>query len=103
MRLPTLQPRPRYLGDPHRVHAPAGVARQMLAIMASGSRREALAAMTVPTLVIHGEQDDVVPMAAVFDWARPASLPVTVIPGAGHFFHGQLPLLKQLVIGAFAH
>ncbi len=53
------------------------------------------------TLVIHGEVDDVVPLAAAFDWARPQSLPVTVIPGAGHFFHGQLPLLKQLIVGAW--
>lgn len=53
------------------------------------------------TLVIHGEADDVVPLAAVFDWARPQALPVTVVPGAGHFFHGQLPLLKQLVVGAW--
>lgn len=53
------------------------------------------------TLVIHGETDDVVPLAAVFDWARPQSLPVTVVPGTGHFFHGQLPLLKQLVVGAW--
>ncbi len=49
------------------------------------------------TLVIHGEQDDTVPLAAVLDWARPQSLPVTVVPGGGHFFHGQLPLLKNLV------
>ena len=49
------------------------------------------------TLVVHGEQDDTVPLAAVFDWARPQSLPVTVVPGGGHFFHGQLPLLKSLV------
>jgi alpha/beta superfamily hydrolase len=49
------------------------------------------------TLVIHGEQDDTVPLIDVFDWARPQSLPVTVIPGAGHFFHGQLPLLRSLV------
>jgi alpha/beta superfamily hydrolase len=49
------------------------------------------------TLVIHGEQDDTVPLAAVLDWARPQSLPVTVVPGVGHFFHGQLPLLKSLV------
>jgi uncharacterized protein len=48
-------------------------------------------------LVIHGEQDDTVPLAAVMDWARPQSLPVTVVPGGGHFFHGQLPLLKSLV------
>ncbi|MCJ0765376.1 alpha/beta hydrolase [Variovorax terrae] len=50
------------------------------------------------TLVVHGEQDDTVPLAAVLDWARPQSLPVTVIPGGGHFFHGQLPLLKNLVV-----
>ena len=49
------------------------------------------------TLVVHGEQDDTVPLAAVLDWARPQSLPVTVVPGGGHFFHGQLPLLKNLV------
>jgi alpha/beta superfamily hydrolase len=42
-----------------------------------------------------------VPLAAVLDWARPMTLPVTVIPGAGHFFHGQLGLLKQLVTGAW--
>ncbi len=49
-------------------------------------------------LVVHGEQDDTVPLAAVMDWARPQSLPVTVLPGTGHFFHGQLPLLKSLVV-----
>ena len=50
------------------------------------------------SLIIHGEQDDTVALAAVLDWARPQSLPVTVIPGGGHFFHGQLPLLKNLVV-----
>ncbi|MFT3779099.1 MAG: alpha/beta fold hydrolase [Ottowia sp.] len=50
------------------------------------------------TLVVHGEQDDTVPLAAVMDWARPQSLPVTVVPGGEHFFHGQLPLLKSLVV-----
>ena len=49
------------------------------------------------TLVIHGEQDDTVPLIDVLDWARPQNLPVTVIPGASHFFHGQLPLLRSLV------
>lgn len=49
------------------------------------------------TLVVHGEQDDTVPLSAVMDWARPQILPVTVVPGGGHFFHGQLPLLKNLV------
>jgi len=50
------------------------------------------------TLVVHGEADDTVPLAAVMDWARPQVLPVTVVPGGGHFFHGQLPLLKDLVV-----
>ena len=50
------------------------------------------------TLVVHGEQDDTVSFASVMDWARPQSLPVTVVPGGGHFFHGQLPLLKSLVV-----
>ncbi len=49
-------------------------------------------------LVVHGEHDDTVSLSAVLDWARPQSLPVTVIPGGGHFFHGQLPLLKSLVV-----
>ena len=50
------------------------------------------------TLVLPGEQDDPVPLASVMDWARPQVLPVTVVPGGGHFFHGQLPLLKSLVL-----
>ena len=50
------------------------------------------------TIVIHGEADDTVELSAVMDWARPQLLPVTVVPGGGHFFHGQLPLLKSLVV-----
>ena len=50
------------------------------------------------SLVVHGEQDDTVPLAAVLDWARPQVLPVLVVPGGGHFFHGQLPLLRELVL-----
>jgi uncharacterized protein len=53
------------------------------------------------TVLIHGELDDVVPLAAVLDWARPLALPVTVLPGAGHFFHGQLAALKQIVLDAW--
>lgn len=50
------------------------------------------------TLVLHGEQDDTVPLQSVLDWARPQFLPVTVISGVEHFMHGQLPLLKSLVM-----
>ena len=58
------------------------------------------AAETVPadTLVIHGEHDEVVPLQAVFDWARPQQLPIVVVPGGEHFFHGRLGLLAQIVV-----
>ena len=49
------------------------------------------------TLVIHGEVDDVVPLSAVLDWARPQNLPVVVVPGGEHFFHGRLHLIQQIV------
>lgn len=49
------------------------------------------------TLVIHGEEDEVVSLTAVLDWARPQQLPVVVVPGVGHFFHGRLTQLAQLV------
>ena len=54
---------------------------------------------TVPagTLVIHGERDDIVPLAAVLDWAWPQDLPVVVVPGGEHFFHGRLHLLQQII------
>jgi alpha/beta superfamily hydrolase len=57
-------------------------------------------AETVPphTLVVHGEHDDVVPLADVLDWARPQQLPVVVVPGGEHFFHGRLNLLAQIVV-----
>ncbi|TCP10318.1 hypothetical protein EV683_12416 [Crenobacter luteus] len=49
------------------------------------------------TLVIHGEEDEVIPLSAVMDWARPQGLPVVVFPGTGHFFHGKLvPLAKMI-------
>ena len=59
------------------------------------------AADTLPTdtIVIHGEQDDVVPLADVLAWARPQQLPIVVFPGCGHFFHGRLPQLQQTITG----
>ena len=50
------------------------------------------------TLVVHGEHDDVVPLQAVLDWARPQHLPIVVVPGGEHFFHGRLNLLAQIVV-----
>ncbi|MGZ9014784.1 MAG: alpha/beta hydrolase [Burkholderiales bacterium] len=50
------------------------------------------------TLVIHGEHDEVVPLEAVLDWARPQGVPIVVVPGGGHFFHGRLTLLAHIVM-----
>ena len=53
------------------------------------------------TIVIHGEQDETVPLAAVLDWARPQDLPVVLVPGADHFFHRKLHLLRSIVQGSW--
>jgi len=49
------------------------------------------------TLVIHGERDETIPLAAVLDWARPQELPVTLVPDADHFFHRKLHVLRAIV------
>lgn len=75
-------------------------AAERLVLVGPAASRFTLAPVPADTLVVHGELDDVVPLASVFDWARPQALPVTVLPGAGHFFHGQLSVLKQIVMAA---
>lgn len=91
----------------------AAIATQAAARLPAAARAERLvligpavvnfpaAPVSQDSIVVHGEADEVVPLSAVFDWARPQALPVTVVPGAGHFFHGQLGLLKQLITGAW--
>lgn len=49
-------------------------------------------------LVMHGECDKRVPLHAAFDWARPRTHAVVVVPGADHFFTGKLPILRNLVL-----
>ncbi len=80
--------------------APGGAAARLV-LVAPATSRFAMAAVPADTLVVHGEADDVVPLADVLDWARPQALPLVVVPGAGHFFHGQLPLLKQILTRAW--
>jgi pimeloyl-ACP methyl ester carboxylesterase len=64
---------------------PAGVARQMVAILASGSRKAALAKVRVPTLVIHGDADPLVPVACGIDVADTVpGAQRLIIEGMGH-------------------
>jgi uncharacterized protein len=69
-----------------------------MVLVGPSTQRQPMPPVSADTIVIHGETDEVVPLAATFDWARPQSLPVIVLPGVGHFFHGQLVLLKSVVV-----
>jgi pimeloyl-ACP methyl ester carboxylesterase len=83
-----------------RGYYPAGTARQLLAILASGDRRPLLAQVVAPTLVIHGADDPLVPLAAGLDTARHIrDARLEVIPGMGHDFAPALqPRLARLVV-----
>jgi hypothetical protein len=60
--------------------------------------RDASADSVTPegTLIIHGENDDTVPLIDSLDWARPRNITVAIVPGADHFFHQRLHLIKQI-------
>ncbi len=49
-------------------------------------------------IIIHGEADETVPLAESLDWARPRGVPVIVVPGADHFFHLRLHIIKRLAL-----
>jgi alpha/beta superfamily hydrolase len=68
-----------------------------LVLVAPAVGRFPVAAVPEHTLVVHGEDDDVVALSDVLNWARPQSLPVVVLPGAGHFFHGRLIELARIL------
>lgn len=86
---------------PNVIAQPSKYAIKKIVFIGTATSRFAVAPLApelhARSLVVHGEADDTVPLADVMDWARPQALPVTVVPAAGHFFHGQLPLLKSLV------
>ncbi|HJV94863.1 MAG TPA: alpha/beta fold hydrolase [Albitalea sp.] len=71
---------------------------QRMVLVGPSTQKQQMATVPADTVVIHGETDEVVPLASTLAWARPQSLPVIVFPGVGHFFHGQLGLLKNVVV-----
>lgn len=74
---------------------------QRLVLIAPAVGRFAMPQVSHETLLIHGEQDDVIPLAETLLWARPQHLPIVVVPGTEHFFHGRLHLIRQLVTRDF--
>jgi uncharacterized protein len=73
---------------------------KQIVLVAPAVNRFEVAQVPSNTLVIHGEVDDTVPLAAVLDWARPQNLPIALVPGADHFFHRRLQVIRQLVTTA---
>lgn len=72
-----------------------------LVLVAPAVGRFAMPPVPHDTLLIHGDLDEVVPLADVLAWARPQHLPVVVLPGAEHFFHGRLNRIRQIVLHEF--
>lgn len=77
---------------------PEGGQAQRLVLVAPSTQRQQVPPVPADTVVVHGEADEVVPLSATFDWARPQALPVIVFPGVGHFFHGQLGPLRNTLV-----
>jgi alpha/beta superfamily hydrolase len=77
---------------------PSGARPERLVLVAPSTLKQQVPTVPADTVVVHGEADDVVPLSATLDWARPQSLPVVVFPGVGHFFHGQITLLKNVLV-----
>jgi uncharacterized protein len=79
-------------------HAAAALGPSQLVLVGPATQNFEVAPVPEHTLVVHGESDEVVPLQSTLDWARPQTLPVVVVPGGDHFFHGRLTLLKSLVL-----
>jgi alpha/beta superfamily hydrolase len=78
--------------------AAAGTPAERLVLIGSAAGKWQMADVPADTILIHGENDDTIPVKDVFDWARPQDIPVLVIPGADHFFHRKLGHIKSWVI-----
>jgi alpha/beta superfamily hydrolase len=75
------------------------ITSERLVLIGPAVKRFPIEVVAPDTIVIHGEEDDVVALADVLAWARPQQLPIVVFPGCGHFFHGRLPQLQRVITG----
>ena len=78
--------------------AAQGRPAERLVLVGCAAGKWELPPVPADTLLIHGEEDDTIPLKDVLDWARPQDLPVIVVHGADHFFHRKLHHIKQWVI-----
>lgn len=75
-----------------------GKPAERLVLVGAAAGKWAMPNVPANTILIHGEQDETIPLSDVFEWARPQDLPVIVIPGADHFFHRKLQHIKSFVV-----
>ena len=87
-----------YMASEAIARLPEGDRPGHVVLVGPSTARQAMPAVPAHSIVVHGEADDVVPLSSTLDWARPQVLPVIVFPGVGHFFHGQLALLRSTVV-----
>lgn len=73
------------------------LSRVILVGLGIADERRAPAPLTPAARMIHGEEDEVVALKKVLDWAAPQQHPVMVMPAAGHFFHAKLPFLRDCI------
>lgn len=78
--------------------AAAGTPAERLVLVGTAAAKWEIANVPADTILIHGENDDTIPLIDVLDYARPQDIPVIVIPGADHFFHRKLGHIKNWVI-----
>lgn len=71
---------------------------QQMVLVAPAVGRFAMPDVPANTVLVHGDADEVVELHELLQWARPQQLSVTVVAGAGHFFHGRLIQLRQIVL-----
>jgi len=69
----------------------------------TGARSYTTEPVPADTIVIHGELDVTVRLSNVLDWARTQDLPVIVVPGADHFFHGRLHVIRDIITRCWPH
>jgi uncharacterized protein len=77
------------------------LAPERMALVGLAVRRTGGETVPPDTIMVHGEKDDTVPLADVLQWAEPQELPVVVIPGADHFFHRRLHIIRRIVKDAW--
>lgn len=75
-----------------------GSPAERLVLVGAAAGKWAMPVVPANTILIHGEQDETIPLTDVFDWLRPQDVPVVVIPGADHFFHRKLQHIKNLMV-----